>query len=116
MEMSQGNSLCSHLKQTKIPFFSFIKLENRRAEQVLSGGLVPVGEGRKQGKGIGENLGQICVHMCINGKMIFVETIQGMVGRGIKENDGGDELKYDVFDILIVRTLINATMYPHPAQ
>jgi hypothetical protein len=31
MEMSQGNSLCSYLKQTKMYFFSFTKLENRKA-------------------------------------------------------------------------------------
>jgi hypothetical protein len=38
MEISQGNSLCSYLKQTKMSFlFSFIKLEDRRAEQVLWG-------------------------------------------------------------------------------
>jgi hypothetical protein len=35
--MSQGNFLCSYLKQTKMSFFSCTKLENRRAEQVLSG-------------------------------------------------------------------------------
>jgi hypothetical protein len=33
---------------------------------------------------------------------------------GIKENGGGDEFKYDIFDILL--TFVNATMYPHPAQ
>jgi hypothetical protein len=37
MEMSQGNSLCSNLKQ-KWHFFSFTKLGNKRIEQVLSGG------------------------------------------------------------------------------
>jgi hypothetical protein len=41
MEMSQGNSLCSYLKQAKMPFFSFLfsstKLENRRAEKFLWG-------------------------------------------------------------------------------
>jgi hypothetical protein len=47
MEMSQRNSLCSYLKQTKmLYFFSFIKSENRR-EQVLPGELVPVGEGKR---------------------------------------------------------------------
>jgi hypothetical protein len=42
MEASQGNSLFSY--QTKMTFFfSFIKLENRRVEQVLpEGGLIPV--------------------------------------------------------------------------
>jgi hypothetical protein len=37
--------------------------------------------------------------MCVNGKMRPVETIPGMEGR-IKENDGGGEFKYDIFDIL----------------
>jgi hypothetical protein len=37
MEMSQGNSLCSYIKQMKTSF-SFIKLESSRAEQVLPGG------------------------------------------------------------------------------
>jgi hypothetical protein len=38
MEMSQINSLYSYLKQTKMSFFFFTKLENRRVEQVLFGG------------------------------------------------------------------------------
>jgi hypothetical protein len=47
MEMSQGNSLYSYLKQTKWHFFLFTKSENRRAEQVLPGELIPVlGEDR----------------------------------------------------------------------
>jgi hypothetical protein len=29
-----------------------------------------------------------------------VETIPGMVGDVIKENDGGSEFNYDIFDIL----------------
>jgi hypothetical protein len=35
--------------------------------------------------------------MYVNGKMRPVETIPGM--GGIKESDGGGELKYDIFDI-----------------
>jgi hypothetical protein len=31
--------------------------------------------------------------------MRAVETIPGMEGEGIKENDGGGEFKYDIFDI-----------------
>jgi hypothetical protein len=46
MEMSQGNSLYSYLKQTKMSLY-FTKSENRRAEQILSGELVPVRGGRK---------------------------------------------------------------------
>jgi hypothetical protein len=41
----------------------------------------------------------LCTHVCVNGKMRPVETVPGM-GERIKENDGGGEFKYDVFDIL----------------
>jgi hypothetical protein len=39
---AQGKSLCSYLKHEKCHYFSFTKLENRRAESVILGwGLVP---------------------------------------------------------------------------
>jgi hypothetical protein len=38
--------------------------------------------------------------MYVNGKMRAVETIPGMEGGRVKENDGGSEFKYDVFDTL----------------
>jgi hypothetical protein len=38
--------------------------------------------------------------MYVNGKTRPVETVQGMKGQGIKENDGGDKFKYNIFDIL----------------
>jgi hypothetical protein len=38
--------------------------------------------------------------MYVNGKITPVETIPGMVGGRIKENDGGGEFQYDIFDIL----------------
>jgi hypothetical protein len=41
-----------------------------------------------------------------NGKMRPIETLPGIGGGGIKENDGGDEFKYDI------RTFINVIMYP----
>jgi hypothetical protein len=37
--------------------------------------------------------------MYVNAKMIPVETIPGIEGR-IKENGGGVEFKYDMFDTL----------------
>jgi hypothetical protein len=40
------------------------------------------------------------VYTCVNGKMIPVETIPGMRGRGKRKNDGGREFNYDIFDIL----------------
>jgi hypothetical protein len=48
MEMSKVNSLCSYLKQ-KCNFFSFTKLEDERAKQVLSW----EGEEKMWGKGVG---------------------------------------------------------------
>jgi hypothetical protein len=48
MELPQGNSLCSYLKQTKMSFFSYTKSENKKAEQALLGGeLVLVGVERR---------------------------------------------------------------------
>jgi hypothetical protein len=38
--------------------------------------------------------------MYVNGKMMLAEIIPGMGERGIKENGGGGEFKYDIFDIL----------------
>jgi hypothetical protein len=38
--------------------------------------------------------------MYINRKMRPVETVPGMVGGGIKENNGGGEFKYGTFDVL----------------
>jgi hypothetical protein len=50
MEMSQENSLYSYVKQTKMSFFVLLLLsENRKQEQVF---LVPVGGGRRWGKGV----------------------------------------------------------------
>jgi hypothetical protein len=40
------------------------------------------------------------IHMYVNGEVIPIETIPGMVAGGIKENNGGGEFKYDIFDIL----------------
>jgi hypothetical protein len=34
--------------------------------------------------------------MYVNEKMIPAETIPGMGGRGIEENDGGEEFNYEV--------------------
>jgi hypothetical protein len=48
--------------------------------------------------------------MCVIGKIIPVETIPGM--REIKENGRGGWIQV----WYIVRTFVNATMYPHPAQ
>jgi hypothetical protein len=37
--------------------------------------------------------------MHVNGKMRPLETIPGIGRWGIKENDEGDEFKYDIFNI-----------------
>jgi hypothetical protein len=50
MEVPQGNSLCSYLKEAKMLFFSlsFAESENRREERALPGGW---GEFDASGKG-----------------------------------------------------------------
>jgi hypothetical protein len=52
MKMSQGNFLCSYLKQTKMSFFYFTKSENRFCRG--GEGLVPVGQG-----GCGEEVNMV---------------------------------------------------------
>jgi hypothetical protein len=47
--------------------------------------------------------------------MIPVETVPVIRGKGMKESSGGRRIQ--VWYIwYIVRTFVNATMYPHPAQ
>jgi hypothetical protein len=56
MEVPQGKTLRSYLKQPKMSFFfffSYTKLENKRMEQILPEALVPVGGGRRWGNGEG---------------------------------------------------------------
>jgi hypothetical protein len=55
MEMSQENSLCNYLKQTKMSF-SFYKIgeQGSRTGPVWSGGqLTPIAGGRRWIKGVG---------------------------------------------------------------
>jgi hypothetical protein len=56
-----------------------------------------------------------CVHMYLNTKMIAVETVPGILGGG----DKGEQWRRWIqgwYIWYIVRTFVNATMYPHPAQ
>jgi hypothetical protein len=54
MEMSQRNSLCSCLKQTKcVTFFFFYKIGEQEGRIGPPGGLFPVEEGEEVGKGCG---------------------------------------------------------------
>jgi hypothetical protein len=50
IDMSEENSLCCYLKQTKMIFFSSTKSENKRAGKILPGCLVPEGQGRSWGR------------------------------------------------------------------
>jgi hypothetical protein len=38
--------------------------------------------------------------MCVNAKMIPVETVPGILGGGMKDSSRGSEFKYDIFDTL----------------
>jgi hypothetical protein len=78
MEMSQGNNLYSYLTKT-ITFFSFIKLENRRVEQVLSGGTGTSGSGDEVGKGCRRmNMVEILYTRVCKQINETIETLPGM--------------------------------------
>jgi hypothetical protein len=71
-------------------------MENKKAEQDLPGGLVPVGRDRMWEDDAGGWIWcKYCVHMCINGKMKPIETIPGIGSWKIKENDGWGKFNYD---------------------
>jgi hypothetical protein len=85
MEMSQGNSLCSYLKQTKMSFFFFCKIGEQEGRTGPVCGVGTSGSGEEVGKGCGKvNMVQILCTYYINGKMIPVETIPGMGGKEIE--------------------------------
>jgi hypothetical protein len=59
----------------------------------------------RRGRGLGKDVGgrtwcKYCVHMYVNGKLRSVETMPGVGGGRIKENNWGDDFKYDIFDQL----------------
>jgi hypothetical protein len=70
MEVPQGNSFCSYLKQAKMSLFSslfhYTKSENKSEEQALPGGFGTSGRGRGDEKGRGRvNIVQIlCAYVC----------------------------------------------------
>jgi hypothetical protein len=63
--------------------FFFYKVRQQESVTDPLWGLVPEGVGR----------------MYVNGKIRPAETAPG-VGEGIRENDGGGEFKWDIFDTL----------------
>jgi hypothetical protein len=100
MEIPQGNSLHSYHRRTKMSsfsFFFFTKSENRR----VAGGVDTSGKGEEVGKVCRRvNMCKYGVYMYVNRKMRPTETIPGIRGKKIKENGGGSEFKYDIFDTL----------------
>jgi hypothetical protein len=76
----------------------FIRWKNRKAEQVLSGGIGNTGK-RKGNCAGGWIWCKYCVPMYVNGKMRPVKTIPKIGERSIKENDGKGEFKYDILNI-----------------
>jgi hypothetical protein len=73
-------------------------LENRRAEQVLMGRISTSERREEVGKGYGRvNVVQI---LCMLWKNDNVETVPGWEEGRIKENGGGSEFKYGIFDML----------------
>jgi hypothetical protein len=83
MEISQGNSLYSYLKQTKMSFFFFCKIGGQNRSCL--GGIGTSGREEEVGKGCGKvNIVQIlCTHVW-KWKMIPIETIPRTGGGGDK--------------------------------
>jgi hypothetical protein len=77
-----------------MPFF---KNRNRKVKQVLSGGWY-LWEKKEYKETVKEAKcsGNVMYSCMKKGKMRPVETITGMGGRGIKENDGGSKFKYNI--------------------
>jgi hypothetical protein len=69
MEISQGNSLCRYLKETKKSFFSFTKMSffffHKTREQDLSRGLVAVGRGGGEKRAWEGEYGANTVYSCM---------------------------------------------------
>jgi hypothetical protein len=113
--MSQGNSLCSYLKQTKMSFFFPIFKIGGRQNRSYLGGLVPVG-GRGGRKRAWED--EYCANTVYTylqkEKWYLLKLIQEW-GKGNKGEcwRGWNQVWYIWY---IVRTFVNATLYPHPTQ
>jgi hypothetical protein len=105
MEVPKANSLYSYPKQEKMSSFSFFLFSyiNQRTggwNRSLKG-LVPVGMGRRWGKGVGGSIWyKCCVHVYVIRKISF-RTILGMGEGEIKENGGGGGFKYDILRELL---------------
>jgi hypothetical protein len=52
--------------------------------------------------------------MHVNAKMILVETVPGIREGGMGERSGGGNSS--MIYLIHCKSLVNATMYPHPAQ
>jgi hypothetical protein len=77
MEVLQGNSVCSYLKQAKMsflfPFFCKIRKQEGGIGPAEGGVLIPGRRGRRWGK---DARGQIwckyCIHMYVNGQKRYL--------------------------------------------
>jgi hypothetical protein len=116
MELPQGNSLCSYLKQAKCHVFLFYKIREQLEDRTgpACGG---VGTSRR-GEEVGKECGKVnimlilCAQVC-NWKIIPVETSLGMEEGEDKGQWWRGKFKYDIFDI---GTFVCNMMHPHPAQ
>jgi hypothetical protein len=66
LEVPKENPVSSYLDQTKMLFFSFTKPENKRAEQILPGGVGTSGSGEEVGKRCRrmDVVEILCTHVC----------------------------------------------------
>jgi hypothetical protein len=65
MKVSQGNSLCSYLKQAKMSFFSFQKIREQEGGSGPAFGIGTSGRGRRWVKCVENEYGANTVYTCM---------------------------------------------------
>jgi hypothetical protein len=120
MEMSQGDFLCSYVKQAKMLFKKIFFLQNRRAggwtRSYLGGdGGCNGGKGRWWGKGRGECIWcKYCVYMYVNGKMIPMKLFQEWGMRG--QRRVVEEVNSSIVYLIYYKNFYKCFYVPHLTQ
>jgi hypothetical protein len=100
VETTQEISLCSYFYLKLAKNAMFLLLSKNRFHLEEGGWHQWEGRGGRERSRRMSMVQIIYIHVSFNEKMISVETVPRIRGRGMKETSGGGEFKYDIFDIL----------------